>query len=132
MGIAADERTVQKELWQVQHIAVRVLTRGHDAGDHVRQVNVIADAQQVFGLPDLHIAVLTDALHHIHIPPVAGQLSGVLLDHTAFTQQGIHGIAVLELHILGLAVQVGIEGEVVLRQAGRRNGLHNRSPHRRG
>ena len=132
MGIAADERAVQKELRQVQHIAVRVLARGHDPGNHVRQVDVVADAQQVFGLPDLHVAVLTDALHHIHVPPVAGQFSGVLFDHTAFTQQGVHGIAVFKLHILGLAVQVGIEGEVVLRQAGGRNGLHDRSPHRRG
>ena len=83
-------------------------------------------------MPDLHVAVLTDPLHHIHIPPVTGQFAGILFDHSAFAQQGIHGIAVFELHILGLAVQVGIEGEVMLRQAGGRNGLHNRSPHRRG
>ena len=83
-------------------------------------------------MPDLHVAVLTDPLHHIHIPPVTGQFAGILFDHSAFAQQGIHGIAVFELHILGLAVQVGIEGEVVLRQAGGRNRLHNRSPHRRG
>ena len=132
MGIAADERAVQEELRQVQHIAVGILARGHDAGDHIRQVNVVADAQQVFGLSDLHVAVLTDTPYHIHIPPVAGQFACVLFDHTAFAQEGVHGIAVLELHILGPAVQVGIESEVMLRQAGRRNRLHNRSPHRRG
>ena len=132
VGITADERAVDKQFWEVKHVAVCVLTSGHDACNHVRQIDVIADAQQVLGLPDLHIAVLTDALHHIHIPPVAGQFPGVLLNHTAFAQQGIHGIAVFKLHILCLAVQVGIEGEVMLRQAGRRNRLHNRSPHRRG
>lgn len=102
MGITADERTVQKELRQVQHVAVGILSCRHDAGNHVRKVNVVADAQQVLGLPDLHVAVLADAFYHIHIPPVTGQFPGILFDHTAFTQEGIHGIAVLELHILAV------------------------------
>ena len=83
-------------------------------------------------MPDLYVAILADTLHDKHIEPVPRQFSAVLLNHPAFAQQSIYRIDVDELHILGGAVQVGKEGEIVLGQAGGRNRLHNRSPHRRG
>ena len=115
VGISLDKRTVDEQFREVQHVSVRVLACGHNAGDHIGQVNVIADAQQVFRLPDLHVAVLAHALHQKHIPPVPRELALVFLHHTTFTQQGVHGIDVHKLHVLRPAVQVGIEGEIMLR-----------------
>jgi hypothetical protein len=132
MWIAGDEWAVQKELRQVQHVAVRVLSGRHDTGDHVCQVNVIRHTQQVFSLPDLDIAVQPDPLNHIHISPVPSQFADILFDHTAFAQQSVHGIDVFKRHILGPAVQVRVEGEVMIRQAGRRDRLNDGSPHRSG
>ena len=132
MGVGINQRTVDIQFRQVQHVPVSILASWHDPGNNVGQVDIVGDAQQVFGLPDLHIGVLTNTLHDEYIPPVAGELTSVFLHNAVFAKNGVHGVHVFELHILGSAVQVGIEGEVMLGQAGRGNRLYNGSPHSRG
>ena len=50
----------------------------------------------------------------------------------AFTEQGIHWVHIFKLYVLGGAVQIGIEGEVMRGQAICRDPIHNSCPHRRG
>ena len=132
MGVGIDQRTVDIQFRQIQHVPVSVFTGRHDPGNYVGQVDIIGDAQQVLRLPDLYVAVLSNPFHDENIPPIPGELSGIFLHDTAFTEDGVHGVHILKLHILRCAVQVRIEGKVMLGQAGRRYGLYNGSPHRRG
>ena len=119
MGIGIDQRTVDVQFREIEYVPISILAGRHDSGDDIGQVNIIGNAQQVFGLPDLHIGILTDTLHDENIPPIAGELTCVFLHDTVFAKNGVHGVYVFELHILRCAVQVGIEGEVMLGQAGR-------------
>ena len=76
MGIGVDQGTVDVQFWQVQHIAICVLTGRHDPGDDIGQVNVVGDSKQVLCLPDLDVGILPDAFNDKNIPPVAGELDG--------------------------------------------------------
>ena len=41
MRVGTDVRRIDIQLRQIQHVPVRVLTGGHDAGDHIRFIHVI-------------------------------------------------------------------------------------------
>ena len=63
LGVSVNQRTVDIQFRQVQHVPVSILASWHDPGNNVGQVDIVGDARQVFGLPDLHIGVLTNTLH---------------------------------------------------------------------
>ena len=132
MHISADIRAIDIELRKVQDIAVRVLTGGHDARDHIRLVHVVGDAGQVLSFPDLHIRIMAHALNKKHVKPVACQFCCILLDQTTFTEHGFHGVFVLPRHVFRRGREVGVEGEAMSGQAGCRKALYDRSPHRIG
>ena len=132
MHISADIRTVDIELRKVQDVAVRVLSGGHDARDHIRLVHVVGDAGQVLAFPDLHIGIVAHALNKKHVKPVPCQFCCILLDQTAFAEHGFHGVFVLPRHVFRGGSEVGIKGKTMGRQAGCRKALYDRSPHRIG
>ena len=126
MRVCADVRAVDVQLWQVQNVAVRVLTGGHDARDHVRCVHIVGDAGEVFSFPDLHVRIHAHAPDEEHVIPVPGQLRAVFVDHPAFAQQGFHRVDVFKAHVLRRGGQVGVEGEGMPRETGRRYALSHR------
>ena len=101
MGIGIEVRTVDVELRQIQNVPVRVLTGGHDAGNHVCFIYIVGDSGQVLLFSNGYVGVIAHALHQKHIVPVAGQLRAVLADQPVFAQHGFHGIDVFPLHVLG-------------------------------
>ena len=78
---------------------------------------------------NLHVAVLADALHHIHVVPVTSQFSAILVYDAILAKKCIHRIDIFKRHAFCAVFQIRIECEAVLRQAGGRDGRHNRSPH---
>ena len=60
---------------------------------------------------------LPTRLNEEHVEPVPRQLAAVLLHEAAVAEDGVHGVDVLEFHLFGGGVEVGIEGEIVLRKA---------------
>ena len=101
MGVGIEVRTVEIQFRQIQDIPVRVLTGGHDAGDHVRFIHIVGNAGQVFLFPDGHVGVIAHAPDQKHIVPVTSQLRAVLAHQPVFTQHGFHGIDVFPFHVLG-------------------------------
>ena len=132
MRVRADVRAVDVQLGQVEDIAIRVLTGGHDAGDHVGLVHVVGDAGQVLALPDLHVAVHAHAPDQKHVEPVTRQLRAVLFHQSAFAQQRFHRVDILPFHFLRRGGQVGVESEVVAGKTSIRKALYDGSPHRGG
>ena len=112
--VVADLGAVDVDLGQIEEVAVFVLAGGHDARDHIGEVYVVGDAQQVLALPDLHVGVAAHALDDEHIKPVPRQLAAVLLHEAAVAEDGVHRVDVLKDHFFGGAVEVGIEGTVML------------------
>ena len=132
MRVRAEVRAVDVQLGQVEDIAIRVLTGGHDAGDHVGLIHVVGDAGQVLALPDLHVAVHAHAPDQKHVEPVTRQLHAVLFHQPAFAQQRFHRVDILPFRFLRRGGQVGVEGEVVAAKGGIRKALYDGSPHRGG
>ena len=131
-GIISDVRTVDIDFRQVQYLAVLVLAGGHDAGDHIRHVHIVLNAGQVLALADLDICVAAHAPHDEHVEPVPLQLAAILLDDAITPQQAVHRVLVLEHHFLRRGSQVGIEGEVMFRQATGPDLIHDGLAGRRG
>ena len=117
VDICVDVRRIDVKLWQIQDIAVRIFTRGHDARGDVGFVHVVGNAGQVLAFPDLHVGIRTNALDKENVEPVTGQLCAVFIGKAALAQQCFDGIDILNQHILGGGRQIGVEGEVMLRQA---------------
>lgn len=90
--VRADVRAVDVQFRQVEDVAVRVLAGGHDAGDHVRLVHVIGNADEVLALPNLYVAVHAHAPDQKHVKPVPRQFPAVLLRQPAFAQQASTGL----------------------------------------
>ena len=132
VGVGVDQGTVDIQFRKIQHVAVRILAGRHDSGNDVRKIDIIGNAQQVLGLPDLYIGILTDPFHDENVPPVPGQFARIFLHDSIFPKQGIHGIDILELHVFSGTIQIRIEGEIMGRQAVCGNAIYNSSPHRRG
>ena len=78
------------------------------------RVYVIGNAQQVLALPDLHVGIAAHALDEEHIKPVPRQLAAVLLHEAAVAEDGVHRVDVFKDHFFGSAVEVGIEGKIML------------------
>ena len=113
MGIGIQIRAVDVELRQVENVPVRVLTGGHDAGDHVGFVHVVGNAGQVLLLPDGNVGVVAHAPDQKHIVPVTSQFRAVLAHQPVFAQHGLHRIDVFPFHVFGSAGKVGIEAEIM-------------------
>ena len=109
VSIGIDVRAVEIQFRQIQDIPVRVLTGGHDAGDHVRFIHIIRNAGQVLFLPNRNIGVIAYAPDQKHIVPVAGQFRAVLAHQPIFAQHGLHGIDVLPFHVLGSTGEIRIK-----------------------
>ena len=128
MRVSADLRTVNIQLREIQNIPVLILPGGHDPGDHIGQVEVIGNSQQVFPFPNLHFRILPDALYQEGVEPVPSQFAAVLLNNSIAAEDRVYGIHVLQLHFLSRALEIRIEGEAVFREAGGGDCLHDRSP----
>ena len=118
VDVLVDIRTVDVQFRQIDGLAVLVLAGGHDARDHARLIHVVGHAQKVFALANLHVRVPPDALHQKHIPPVPRQLRLVLLYKAVVVQKRVYRVDMLKDHLFGGRVDVRIEGEAVLGQAG--------------
>ena len=132
MWVAVNIGAVDIALGQIEKIAVPVLAGGHDARDHIGEVYVVGNAQQILALPDLHVSIAAHALDEEHVEPVPRQLAAVLLHEAAVAEDGVHRIDVLEDHFFSGAVEVGIEGKIVFGQALRRYILNHRRSSRGG
>ena len=128
MWVAVNIGAVDIALGQIEKIAVPVLAGGHDARDHIREVYIVGDAQQVLSLPDLHVGVAAYALDEEHVKPVPRQLAAVLFHEAAVAEDGVHGVDIFKDHFLGGAVEIGIEGEIVLRKTAAGDALHHICP----
>ena len=100
VGVGIEVRTVEIQFRQIQDIPVRVLTGGHDAGDHVRFIHIIRNTGQVLFLPNRNVGVVAHAPDQKHIVPVTSQLRAVLAHQPVFAQHGFHGIDVFPFHVL--------------------------------
>ena len=78
MRESADVRTVDVQFRQIQHIAVRVFARGHDARNRIGHVHIDGDAGEVLLLADLHLAVRTHTADEEHVKPVSDELGTIL------------------------------------------------------
>ena len=80
----------------------------------------------------MHIGIAAHALDEENVEPVPRQLAAVLLHEAAVAEDGVHGVDVLEFHLFGSAVEVGIEGEIVLRKTAAGDALRHICPSGRG
>lgn len=129
---APDKAPYSIQFREIQHIAVCILSSGHDARDGICHIHIDRNARKIFLLADLNLTVRTHTADEEYIEPVTGKLSAVFAGQTIITEQSLHRVDVFKGYIGGGRFQIGVEGEVVLGQASVRNALHNRGANRIG
>ena len=117
MDVCVNVRRIDVKLRQIQYIAVRIFTRRHDARGDIGFVHIVGNTGQVLAFPDLHVGIRANALDKENVEPITGQLRTIFVSETALAQQSLDWIDILNQHILGGGRQIGVEGEVMLRQA---------------